>query len=93
MGRDVFTMIRQDGVAESFHAEQNRQLLEGLSRQTGGNYYTPATAKSLPDDIAYSEAGVTTRESRELWNMPAILIALFGAKATEWLLRRRWGAV
>ncbi|MBM3761154.1 MAG: hypothetical protein FJW36_13000 [Acidobacteria bacterium] len=93
MGRDVFTMIRQDGVAESFHAEQNRQLLEGLSRQTGGNYYTPATAKSLPDDIAYSEAGITTRETKELWNMPALLMALFGAKAAEWLLRRRWGAV
>jgi len=93
MGRDVFTMIRQDGVAESFHAEQNKQLLEGLSRQTGGNYYTPATAKALPDDIAYSEAGVTTRETKDLWNMPAILIALFGAKAAEWLIRRRWGAV
>ncbi len=93
MGRDVFTMIRQDGVAESFHAEQNRQLLEGLSRQTGGNYYTPDTAKALPDDIAYSEAGVTTRETKDLWNMPAIFIALFGAKAAEWMIRRRWGAV
>jgi len=93
MGRDVFTMIRQDGVAESFHAEQNKQLLEGLSRQTGGNYYTPATAKSLPEDIAYSEAGITTRETKDLWNMPAIFIALFGAKAAEWMIRRRWGAV
>ena len=93
MGRDVFTMIRQDGVAESFHAEQNRQLLEGLSRQTGGNYYTPDTAKALPDDIAYSEAGVTTRETKDLWNMPAIFIALLGAKAAEWMIRRRWGAV
>lgn len=93
LGRDVFTMSRQDGVAESFHAEQNRQLLEGLSRETGGNYYTPATAKSLPEDIAYSEAGVTTRETKELWNMPALLLALFGAKGAEWLLRRRWGAV
>lgn len=93
MGRDVFTMIRQDGVAESFHAEQNRQLLEGLSRQTGGNYYTPDTAKALPDDIAYSEAGVTTRETKDLWNMPAIFIALLGAKAAEWIIRRRWGAV
>ena len=93
MGRDVFTMVRQDGVAESFHAEQNRQLLEGLSRQTGGNYYTPDTAKALPDDIAYSEAGVTTRETRDLWNMPAIFIALLGAKAAEWMIRRRWGAV
>lgn len=93
LGRDVFTMSRQDGVAESFHAEQNRQLLEGLSRETGGNYYTPATAKSVPEDIAYSEAGVTTRETKELWNMPALLLALFGAKGAEWLLRRRWGAV
>lgn len=93
MGRDVFTMSRQDGVAESFHAEQNRQLLEGLSRQTGGNYYSPANAKSLPDDIAYSEAGITTRETKDLWNMPGLLLALFGAKAAEWLLRRRWGAV
>jgi hypothetical protein len=93
LGRDVFTMSRQDGVAESFHAEQNRQLLEGLSRETGGNYYTPSTAKSLPEDIAYSEAGVTTRETKELWNMPALLLALFGVKAAEWLLRRRWGAV
>lgn len=93
MGRDVFTMIRQDGVAESFHAEQNRQLLEGLSRQTGGNYYTPDSAKALPDDIAYSEAGITTRETKDLWNMPAIFIALLGAKAAEWMIRRRWGAV
>lgn len=93
MGRDVFTFMREDGVAENFHAEQNKQLLEGLSRQTGGNYYTPETAKSLPDDIAYSEAGITTRESKDLWNMPALFIALLGVKAAEWMLRRRWGAV
>ncbi|WP_031499792.1 glutamine amidotransferase [Bryobacter aggregatus] len=93
MGRDVFTFVRQDGVAENFHAEQNKQLLEGLSRQTNGNYYTPATASTLPEDIAYSEAGVTTRETKDLWNMPAFFLALFGAKGAEWLLRRRWGAV
>jgi hypothetical protein len=91
--RDVFTFIREDGIAENFHAEQNRQLLEGLSRQTGGNYYTPETAKTLPDDIAYSEAGITTRESKELWNLPAFFLALIGAKSAEWLLRRKWGAV
>jgi hypothetical protein len=92
-GRDVFTFIREDGVAENFHTEQNRQLLEGLARQTGGNYYTPESAKTLAEDISYSEAGVTTREAKELWNMPALLLALLGAKTAEWLLRRRWGAV
>jgi hypothetical protein len=93
IGRDVFTFLREDGVAENFHAEQNRVLLEGLSRQTGGNYYTPATVKSLPEDIAYSEAGVTTRESKELWNMPALFLLFALSKGGEWILRRRWGAV
>ncbi len=93
LGRDVFTFLREDGVAENFHAEQNKVFLEGLSRQTGGNYYTPATAKSLADDISYSEAGVTTRESRELWNMPALFLLFAAAKAAEWMLRRKWGAV
>ncbi|MDX2268323.1 MAG: glutamine amidotransferase [Bryobacter sp.] len=92
-GRDVFTFMREDGVAEAFHAEQNRQLLEGLSRQTGGNYYTPAAVKALADDISYSEAGVTTRETRELWNMPVLFLLFALAKGGEWLLRRKWGAV
>lgn len=93
LGRDVFTFLREDGVAENFHAEQNRVLLEGLSRQTNGNYYTPETVKNLSDDISYSEAGVTTRESKELWNMPALFLLFALSKGGEWILRRRWGAV
>jgi hypothetical protein len=93
LGRDVFTFLREDGVAENFHAEQNRVLLEGLSRQTNGNYYTPATVKNLSDDISYSEAGVTTRESKELWNMPVLFLLFALSKGGEWILRRRWGAV
>jgi uncharacterized membrane protein len=92
-GRDVFTFLREDGVAEAFRAEQNRVLLEGLSRATGGNYYSPADTKSLAEDISYSEAGITTRETRELWNMPALFLLFALAKGAEWLLRRKWGAV
>ena len=36
LGRDVITFRREDGVAENFHLEQNRDLLEKLSSQTGG---------------------------------------------------------
>ncbi len=93
LGRDVFTFLREDGVAENFHAEQNRVLLEGLSRQTNGNYYTPETVKNLSDDISYSEAGITSRETRELWNMPVLFLLFALSKGGEWILRRRWGAV
>src|SRR5579864_6382287 len=41
IGRDVLTFRREDGVAENFHVEQNRELLEKLSSETGGRYYTP----------------------------------------------------
>jgi len=41
LGRDVVTFRREDGVAENFHLEQNRDLLEKLSSQTGGRYYRP----------------------------------------------------
>ena len=42
LGRDTLTFRREDGVAENFHIEQNRELLEKLSSETGGRYYTAA---------------------------------------------------
>src|SRR6185312_14185518 len=42
IGTDVVTFQRQDGVAENFHTEQNRALLETLATSTGGRYLRPA---------------------------------------------------
>jgi uncharacterized membrane protein len=93
VGRDTITFRREDGVAENFRAEQNRELLEKLSEQTGGRYYRPGEARRLLDDISYSEAGITLKETKDLWNMPAVFVLLVLLKATEWYLRRRWGVV
>lgn len=93
IGRDVMTFRREDGVAESFHTSQNRELLEKLSDETGGRYYTPGEASKLANEISYSEAGISTRETRDLWDMPAIFLLALGILACEWLLRRRWGVV
>ena len=38
LGSDVLTFRREDGVAENFHREQNRELLEKLAADTGGRY-------------------------------------------------------
>jgi uncharacterized membrane protein len=92
-GRDVITVRRENGVAESFHLEQNRDLLEKLSAQTGGRYYRSDEVKKLGEDIAYSEAGITIRETKDLWDMPIVFFAALLLRASEWLLRRKWGVV
>jgi hypothetical protein len=93
LGRDVLTFQRLDGVAENFHTDQNRELLNRLAAQTGGKFWRPQDLVDLPDEVAFSEAGVTTREVRELWNMPIFLLVIVLLRSTEWLLRRKWGIV
>jgi uncharacterized membrane protein len=93
LGSDVLTFQREDGVAENFHTQQNRHLLEQLASQTGGSYWRPSDLKSLPRDISYSEAGISVRTTKELWDMPIVFILLLGLPITEWLLRRNWGVV
>ncbi len=93
LGRDVVTLRRENGVAENFHLEQNRDLLEKLSAQTGGRYYRPNEVGRLGNDISYSDAGITVRETKDLWDMPIVFFAALLLCCAEWLLRRRWGVV
>jgi uncharacterized membrane protein len=93
LGRDVLTFQRSDGVAENFHTEQNRHLLEQLSSDTGGRYWKPSELHDLPRDISYSEAGISVRSTKELWDMPIVFLILLGLPMGEWLLRRKWGVI
>jgi uncharacterized membrane protein len=93
LGRDVLTFQRMDGVAENFHTEQNRQLLERIAAQTGGEYWKPADLGKLPGRIPFSEAGVTMRETRDLWNLPLVFVILVLLRFSEWWMRRKWGIV
>jgi len=93
LGRDVITFQRMDGIAEDFHTEQNRDLLERLATQTGGQYWKPAELGKLASSIPFSEAGVTMRETRDLWNLPLVFLVLVLLRFSEWWLRRKWGIV
>ena len=93
LGRDVLTFQRMDGVAENFHTEQNRDLLEHLATQTGGQYWKPADLGKLASRIPLSEAGVTMRETRDLWDLPLVFLVLVLLRFSEWWLRRKWGIV
>jgi uncharacterized membrane protein len=93
LGTDTMTFRREDGVAENFNAAQNKDLLEKLSSDTSGNYYTPSKAKRLGDEIAVSEAGITAHDNLDIWDMPILFLLVLLIRGGEWLLRRKWGVV
>jgi hypothetical protein len=93
LGSDLVAFQRENGTAENFHRQQNRELLQKLAEDTGGHYYTRRDAGNLPDEISFSESGLTARETMDLWNMPIVFLVLLMLRSTEWMLRRRWGLV
>ncbi len=93
LGAALLHVRREDGVAEDFEPAQNRALLERLAEQTGGRYWTLNELAGLPEEVRFSEAGITARENLDLWDMPAVFLLLLGLKSGEWLLRRKWGTI
>ncbi len=93
LGRDTVAFERTDGIAENFHTGQNKDLLRKLSAETGGRFWTAGELSRLPTEISYSEAGISVRDTKELWNMPIVFLTLLALAAAQWLLRRRWGVV
>jgi hypothetical protein len=76
---------------EYFDAEMRAPLLQRIATETGGKFYTPATANTLADDVALSKHGVTVVNQMDLWDMPAVLILLVALLAAEWSYRKARG--
>ncbi len=84
-------LLADDQGADVEQAELRTSLLERVSDETGGRYYALADAKGVVRDASISAAGVTSREARDLWDMPIVLLVFLSMLATEWILRRREG--
>ncbi len=93
LGADSLHVRREGGVAEYFRPERNAGLLSRLASQTGGRYWELDELEGLPQEIRFSEAGITAREILDLWDMPALFFLLVMLRGAEWLLRRRRGVV
>jgi uncharacterized membrane protein len=79
------------GDAEYFDAAMRAPLLQRIAEDTGGRFFTAATASALPEAVSYTGRGVTVVEQRDLWDMPALLIALLTLVSAEWGFRRTRG--
>jgi hypothetical protein len=62
-----------------------------MAKETGGRFYTPATASTLAEDVALSKHGVTVVNQMDLWDMPAVLLLLVALLAGEWSYRKARG--
>ncbi len=92
-GRDTVqtvnaTLLVDDHGADMAQAELRVPLLKRIADETGGRYYPLADAQQLADDAIYTESGVTVREAKDLWDMPAVFLLLALLLGAEWGYRR-----
>ncbi|MCA0374150.1 MAG: hypothetical protein LCH84_00680 [Gemmatimonadetes bacterium] len=84
----VTSLLVDERGADVAQAELRRPLLERIADETGGRYYPIADAAKLADDAVYTNAGVTVREAKDLWDMPIVFLLLAVLMGAEWGYRR-----
>ncbi len=77
--------------ADMDHPELRTALLKRIAEETGGRYYALADLSQLPDDVVLTESGIVAHETRDLWDMPVVVLLLIALLAAEWIYRRRRG--
>ena len=91
LGAAVLHLRASAGDAEYFDAGMRATLLKRIADETGGRFFAPANAASLPEAVSISGRGVTVVDERELWDMPILLLLLVGLISAEWGFRRSRG--
>ena len=92
-GRDsvqtaVSSFLVDERGADVAQAELRAALLRRIAEETGGRYYPLADAERLAADAVFTEAGVTVREAKDLWDMPAVFRLIALLLGAEWGYRR-----
>ena len=82
------TLLVDDHGADMAQAELRVPLLKRIADETGGKYYPLDGANQLAEDAIYTESGVTVREAKDLWDMPAVFLLLALLLGAEWGYRR-----
>jgi uncharacterized membrane protein len=82
------TLLVDDQGADIARAERRTPLLRRIAEETGGKYYDLDGASRLAEDAVYTDSGVTVREAKDLWDMPAVFLTLALLLGAEWGYRR-----
>jgi uncharacterized membrane protein len=82
------TLLVDERGADVAQAELRASLLKRIADETGGKYYALADADRVADDAIFTNAGVTVREARDLWDMPVVFLLMALLLGAEWAYRR-----
>lgn len=82
------TLLVDDQGADVAQAERRTALLKRIAEETGGKYYELDAVGRLSEDAVFTESGVTVREAKDLWDMPAVFLTLALLLGAEWGYRR-----
>lgn len=93
LGSDVAYLHASASDAEFYSSARRTSLLTRIADETGGQFYTPESVGTLPEDITISGAGVTLSEEHDLWDMPALFMLMLALMGAEWAYRRVRGLV
>ena len=66
LGNGTVHVRASAGDAEYFDAAMRGSLLKRIAEETGGRFFTPANAATLPDAVSFTGRGVTVVEERDL---------------------------
>jgi hypothetical protein len=91
LGSDTSFVLVEVPKVEYFDAKMHQSTLARVAKETGGQFYTPETISTLPEDLTYTKSGATTLQQLDLWDMPAIFMLLLGLVGAEWGYRRLKG--
>ena len=93
LGSDLTYLHTAPSDAEFYSSGRRSSLLQRIANETGGQFYTPETVGTLPEDITITGAGVTLVEEHDLWDMPILFITMLLLMGAEWGYRRVRGLV
>jgi uncharacterized membrane protein len=82
------TLLVDDQGADLAQAERRTPLLRRIADETGGRYYDLDGVARLADDAVFTDSGITVREAKDLWDMPAVFLTLALLLGAEWGYRR-----
>jgi uncharacterized membrane protein len=81
-------LLVDDQGADVSQAERRTPLLRRIADETGGRYYELDAVSRLAEDAVFTDSGITVREAKDLWDMPAVFLILALLLGAEWGYRR-----
>jgi hypothetical protein len=90
LGRDKTDFVVGEAAREFDRVDIDELTLRSVAEQSGGSYYTLATARRIPEELEKRRRKITYRREKNLWNSPYFFLAFLALAGAEWLLRRRF---